>query len=241
MISAVLPRIAKHMVAQHDYGPYLPIRSHVGNRKVGNYWEAFSLKANRVVSFDSDLEYYFWILLESDPSVSVLCEQPLRVAARVNGKWVTSIPDIWYRTKVGGEVFCEVKYSSEIQSARPGSRVSLQLLAQLAWATQEGIRYCIASEKTVLRDPQLISNWAYLLRFLDVNRRGVNRDLGQRMIRAIAAHQQLPLLELETMFASEGSEVVRASLFYELHSGSLAAPDLRRRRLTRETIFTPRT
>jgi hypothetical protein len=190
---------------------------------MGNYWESFSLKAgSRVVRLYSDLAYDHWVLLEADPTVVSLCEEPIRIQMPVGDKWVGSILDMWYATRDGEEYFCEVKYARDIKSAAPDSRIGRQLAAQLAWAKGVGARYCIATDLTVRSRPKFLVNWKSALRYLAQNR-AVRTEALQEAIReqVVRCRRGTTIGALASRFPAIDSSVFRTALFREIHAGRL--------------------
>lgn len=206
-------------------------------KKVGNYWDVYSLKAGRPLRLYSDLVYYFWVLIEGDPTITDLCEYPLRVRAKVDGRWFTSVLDMWYRTSNGSEVVCAIKSTRQLLGLGNRSRLRREMAAQFVWASQHQIPYCVTTEQLIWANPHFLSNWIYILSFLRGD--GLQRfddDLGKRIVRSIAAGGPMSLYSILLIFSSESKSLVLSTLFKQLHSGLLAA-DLSHSRLTGKTIF----
>ncbi|KEP24869.1 hypothetical protein BA70_14805 [Bacillus zhangzhouensis] len=55
---------------------YSPINIKRSSKFGNNYWEAYSPKLKRNVRLFSDLEYDFWVLVETDPKIPNFCERP---------------------------------------------------------------------------------------------------------------------------------------------------------------------
>ncbi|WP_350302699.1 hypothetical protein [Peribacillus frigoritolerans] len=58
---------------------YSPIPTKRSSKFGNNYWEAYSPKVKRNVRLFSDLEYDFWVLIETNPQISTYCERPLEI------------------------------------------------------------------------------------------------------------------------------------------------------------------
>lgn len=226
------------MVAVSQYSGGREPASPIGRRRFGNYWETYSLKAGRNVRLYSDLEYIFWILLESDPQFVRLREQPLRIRVKMaNGRWVTSILDFWALGRSGEEYFFEVKYARDIERAGERDRITRQLRAQLVWAMQNRYHYAIATERTLWPLRLYAANWTLILRFLYGQQFTLHfSELCERVTRCLLIRGELSLATIESEFSSEHSDTVKRALFWNLKEGRVGA-DLVDQKLGRRTLF----
>jgi hypothetical protein len=217
--------------------PLVPLWSkRLKPRKV-NIWERYSPKAKRNVRLYGNLKYYLWILLESDPTFTSLCEQPLRIRAKLaDGRWAASIFDFWCRDAEGTDYFFQIEYVQKIICAQPESRLARNLSAQLVWAQQNNVRYAVATDRTVWAHPVLLTNWSTILSFLAQFRDACLHELGKRIVRAVGENEQMALGTIVQEFSPVSPEEVRAALFVELHAGRLSG-DLNSTRLGAKTIF----
>ena len=145
-----------------------PVVGGIRGRYGNNRWKAYSEKMQRSVNLYSDLEYYYWILIETDPQVSVYCEQPVRASIQTGGKTVDTIFDFWERRSSGEERFVEIKYSHEIDpnSARASNRSIQQTTAQKEWCELQGYEYAVVTEQCVYARPQYLKNKKRILSFV---------------------------------------------------------------------------
>lgn len=217
--------------------PIIPLWSKRLRPRKANIWERYSPKAKRNVRLEGNLKYYFWILLESDPTFTSLCEQPLRIRVKLaDGRWTASIFDFLCRGADGADYFFQIEYVQKIICALPESRLARHLNAQLVWAQQNNVRYAVATDRLVWAQPVLLANWSTILSFLAQYRDACFHDLGERIVRAVGANEQMALGAIVQEFAPVSPEEVRAALFVELHSGRLSG-DLNSTPLRAKTLF----
>lgn len=95
-------------------GKYSPVQVPRGRKYGSNYWETYSIKLDRQVTFYSDLEYKNYLTLEMNPKVVTFCEQPLSVELSICDKKEKTIFDMWAQYEDGYEELQEVKYIDEL-------------------------------------------------------------------------------------------------------------------------------
>lgn len=78
-----------------------------------NHWQSFSPKMKRDVSFSSQLNYEYWLLLEIDHSISSFCERPLQTKVLINKKTYNIKPDFWI-DKSEESYFIFINYNQEV-------------------------------------------------------------------------------------------------------------------------------
>jgi hypothetical protein len=136
----------------------------------------FSTTAGRFLEYESLLERDWMLLMDFDREVDWICEQPLRLRYRRDGKRVSHVPDllVW---RCGTPEVCDIK---------SGERVDDPVFQAQVWATgvacaEAGVRYRVLSEP----DQQLLVNVRWLAGF-----REPPADLDReraRMLSALAA------------------------------------------------------
>jgi hypothetical protein len=137
------------------------IRSHYGN----NRWMCFSVKLGRFVNLESDLEYDYWKLVDSDPEIVEYREHPLRVQVTVGSSSYVTTFDMWERRKDGSERYVEVKYRHEIDqdSPRRSERSLRQVALQKQWCADHGFSYAVVTDQEIYANPLLLKNKKRLL------------------------------------------------------------------------------
>lgn len=133
----------------------------------GDRFFAYGPKVRRLIGFFSKLEFERWLLLECDPTVVFYCEQPAEVEVWINGRWRKSRLDFWVRTRDGGEIFEEVKYSAELQN--PSSRARRQIEIQRIALSAGGRRHRVMTEREICGNMTLLNSARTLLCEFDIH------------------------------------------------------------------------
>lgn len=229
-----LERVIKRDVGVIPIPPYVPLWQFRRGRILGPLWIFHSPKARRIVRLRGNIVYYAWLLLEADPDVAELCEQPFAVRIFLDGRWRSALVDIWAKTRSGGEFFVVAGYRRHL--AESNGRSSCRANTLTAWATQSGAVLAVMPDMMIWRHPQYLSNWAHIVRFLGSRRVSADRDLIPLIHRAFGAQQRMTLRGLECSFPEAEPTAVRTSVFRLLHAGVVRA-DLRHERISGDTVF----
>lgn len=217
--------------------PYRPLWENRCGRILGPLWIFYSSKAHRIVRLRGNIVYYAWLLLEADPEVAELCEQPFAVRIKVEGRWISGAVDIWVRMRDRRQLFVVAIYRNHVTGSLPSPITKRRLRALTVWAERSGAALAVMPNTTIWRDPQFLSNWAYILRFLSEQHRVIDLELGEFVVRAVNARRCLTLSEIEATFPDLDPAALRAAVFRQLYVGALRA-DLREHRIGAHTKFT---
>lgn len=117
-----------------------------------------SLKAGRMVQWESRLELDAFMLYDSQIEVRSLREQPAKITFRFNGEERVHYPDLYVETDQGSG-FVEIKEDKE--AADPYVKARAEYLS--AALTMQGYDYTLLTETEIRREPHL-SNAKFLLR-----------------------------------------------------------------------------
>lgn len=79
----------------------------------------YSIKNNRRIEFESQLEKKIFLMIEFDYNVESYVEQPIEIESIYNNKKVKYIPDVYVLYKDKSEIIGEVKYSQELEKCDP--------------------------------------------------------------------------------------------------------------------------
>jgi hypothetical protein len=199
-----------------------------------NYWEGFSPKLKRNVRFFSDLEYEHWILIETNPIVETFCEQPLRIKQSLNGEWVESIFDMWFKYYDGTETFVEVKYSEELEPNHKNyDRVKRQTDAQKAWCQSNGKNHLIQTEKDIRGNRIYLENMRYLLPFV---RQRKYLDEIANQITELLKKGSLPIDDVQTNLSKIPVRKIRECIYCLLYEGILRSENIHYVPLGKQTV-----
>ena len=136
------------------------------SKKYGNnYVQFYSPKIDRVVTANSNLEYFNLITLEMDPFVEWYCEQPVEAHLfDPLGKEEICIPDVYVYYRDGKEEMQEVKYSAEYEGEGPEtSRAWAQRRREERWSRENGMEFVVRTENEIIVGKN-VQNLRYLCR-----------------------------------------------------------------------------
>lgn len=186
-------------------------RSHYGS----NFWDAYSPKLNRDVSFYSDLEYDYWILLEMNKNVTKFCEQPLKVRGKYEGKTIQSIFDIWILWSNNTQEYVEIKYSKDLSPAsRQYKRVTKQIAIQKQWCLDNNVSYSIKTELEIRKNITLLNNFKTLLPYLRYSYEALENDSKDFLYSLSKKPQKLSDLSVDNI-ESHKLKIILSHLYYD--------------------------
>lgn len=142
------------------YKPLLmPRGSHYGS----NYWEVYSSKMQRKACFFSNLEYENFLLLEINPKVKAICEQPMAIEVIIDGKLKKSVFDMWVKYSDDTEEMQEVKYSASLKGdSAEAIKNREQIRRQQLWCNENNIPHTIRSELEIHAGQYTIFNASFI-------------------------------------------------------------------------------
>jgi hypothetical protein len=116
----------------------------------------FSTTASRFLEYESLLERDWMLLMDFDRKVEWMCEQPLRLRYRKDGRPASHVPDllVW---RAGTPELCDVKSEERLEDPEFQAQVEATGLA----CAQAGFGYRVLSEP----DRQLLTNVRWLAGF----------------------------------------------------------------------------
>jgi hypothetical protein len=135
-----------------------PVRSpgvYARQRHMPGRW--FSTTAGRFLEYESLLERDWMLLMDFDREVDGICEQPLRLRYRRDGRAASHVPDLLVWRGADGPELCDVKSSERLEDPDFRSQVEAMRLA----CGEAGIGYRVLSEP----DRQLLVNVRWLAGF----------------------------------------------------------------------------
>lgn len=197
---------------------YSPIQIKRSSKFRNNYWEIYSPKVKRNVRLFSDLEYDFWVLIETNPQIRAFCERPLEIEQFYEEKLVKVMFDMWIKWENGDEQFIEIKYSN--QSRNP-DRATRNTLLQQQWCTNNRKNFVIKTEKDIRRNNILLSNMKTLLPYISNRPHPVETDL-YKVKRQLSKIKKSSIAELDRQLDIDPIRI-RESIYWLLYHGQLQA------------------
>ncbi|MCC6190614.1 MAG: TnsA-like heteromeric transposase endonuclease subunit [Anaerolineales bacterium] len=147
-----------------------------------------SLKAGRMVWYESFLERDFIHLLEFDPTVVTFAEQPFTLEYVHQGQTRRYTPDFHVQLASQRQVLVECKPSAFLEHQDN----PLKFAAARAWCAEHGWSFRVATEVDIRQEPRL-ANVKLLARYARLN---VAPQIQSRVFAALAASPDLSLGEL---------------------------------------------
>lgn len=200
---------------------YQPILPPVGTKFGNNRWEVYSPKVGRRVYLYSDLEYYHWLKVETDPKIIDFCEQPLKIIDS-NPSNLTksySIPDMITEDINHNLLLVEVKYTAEIMDVR----VQNQIRIQQDWAKSQHILHEVFTDK-ILDNRFYLSAWKQIIQTVA----STNREFLKLTCKKILQLPHNYVLTIENVLNSTKSnrDDTLNALFHLIYDGHIAFVDL---------------
>lgn len=189
---------------------YKPIPIKRREQYYSNYWEGYSPKLKRDVNFFGDLNYHFWLLVETNPEIASFCERPLSIEGVLNGKKMSSQFDMWLKWKDGKDTFVKVIYSSKNSS----------LLRNLeeTWCNTNGFEYIIQTEKDISKNSIELSNKKQLIRVIGRNSDPIETDV--QRIKRLIAHDKTSIRSIMEKVNGECSlERIKKAVYWMIYQG----------------------
>lgn len=192
---------------------YVPLHNYKRRKYKNNLWSAYSPKLKRYVFFQSDLEYDYWVLIETNSNITLFCEQPLKVKGLYNGKLHESIFDMWY-IESNSHFFVEVKYYKALQPEHKDYAKNMrQIFIQKEWCESQNYKHIIMTEIEIRKNRALLNNLKTILPYL---KSSPSEIIGYK-IEKLLKLKPMSILELETHL-SEHTSMVRPALYWLIYS-----------------------
>ncbi|TLS52502.1 hypothetical protein FE782_11125 [Paenibacillus antri] len=133
--------------------------------KVRGYWEGFSPKLKRDVFFTSDLEYDYWLWVETDPNIISFCERPRKVSDLIGSKTMESVMSMWIKYHDQSEHYIKVK-PSYVRNPILSKKLDKEIQIEQKWCEQNNANYKTVEEESIRSNPLLLSNKKLLISFV---------------------------------------------------------------------------
>jgi len=185
-------------------------------RPTAHYWNRYSPKLDRHVDGFTDLGRDYWVLIESDSTISWFTEQPSRVWLQIRRR-LNSEPFNMAVERCG-----VIECHRYVDDEKPSSAVLDSIEAEQQFCELQGFLYVPFRRFDIERQRQWIENWKRMLRYLYAP----YHRLEQRVFGYVSTVGELTLGELERLLKDVGHTEACAAIYGLLHRGVLVAPDL---------------
>ncbi len=211
--------------------PYtIPVVSGLHTQYHTDRWKVYSPKLGRDATFYGTAAYLHWLLIEADPDVETFCEQPLKIKIRLPLGEVTTLFDIWIKSKSGKEEF------RAIRSNKPdaASRASRQIEAQRFWCEMQGIEYSIVTSTTITSNPAYLSNCKFLIRYVVGLRDRKTTSIRGRILDCLSSINAFSMADMKGLFPELDDQILFGIICELIINRQIQAP-LRTSLLTLKT------
>jgi hypothetical protein len=126
----------------------------------------YSMTMRREVVLEGPYEPYHCLLLDVNPEVVWLQEQPIKVKTRINGRPLTHIFDLAARYRSGETVYFNFKAENDLVTLPNGTRAPPKWDLLVAWADANGINVVYRTEQILKSNTLWLENWWRLMPFV---------------------------------------------------------------------------
>jgi len=184
---------------------------------LSSLWYVYSPKTDKDWVLKGNLEYFHFLLAESDTNISTIDYAPPPEIVRVGNDDHATEFDAKITYKDGSIEWREVKHFNSIEKL--DIRSQHQWEAQVEAALRKGEEYVRYTEKEIFACPQWIYNWSRIIPWLAAVR---GRSLHQQHIEVVAllnAHGSVSLGEIEQLGTGPESALFVAAILKCVQDG----------------------
>lgn len=178
---------------------YSPIPLTKSEKTGVGYWEAYSPKLKRDVTLLGDLEYDYWLFIETDPRILSYCERPILIESSFTSKIITSVPSYWVKYQDNTEAIIKVRFS-KVETSKNG-KLKNQLLIEEQWCKEKNIKHCVVNDQEIRSNPLLLSNKKLLISIVSNRLHPIDTDI--HLISQILSLKKITIQELKASLDSK--------------------------------------
>lgn len=188
-------------------------------------YDVFGPKVGREVTLFGLAALHAWIFLEADPAVEAYCERPLIIPESKRAA------DFWFR-KTDSEGF--ILLLKESERADEGMENKLPKAVR-AWVDSGTNVVHLINPEEQARADSFLENWQWIIQDVSAFSRYLPATLADEICGGVKDESTLEVLERE--FLAVEPVLVRVAVFWLLHRGRLACPQLEHSAINESTVF----
>ena len=178
--------------------PVEPIPIPLRRQTQTNLFTEYSIKAHKILQFESAWEYRFFLLCESNPDIIRLCTQPYQINEKINGKKLNYTFDMWLCWKDGYREYIEVKPEDRCELSESGQLLPPKWPLIETWSDKfsphVNIRH--VSDRYINKHAEIIKKWDKVVRYVHRAEQQDNHDIKGRVEHQLKHRRKCSLQEI---------------------------------------------
>lgn len=207
------------MISTQQYR-FTPVYLPPNFKRHSNHWTIKSWKAkdNRFVDLYSQLEYFNYVLLEANPKVQLLCEQPLHINCILKGSRLNYVFDLWVKWIDGREELIEVKPYEDLIPSIDGHKEPKKWGLVKDWCDQNGYSCRFVTDREILSNRIYLANARQILRY---NPKYIDLSFRNELLTKIPQGISASLKDLLVLYTHIPVETFMSTLVFTLINGEI--------------------
>ena len=201
----------------------------------------WSVKLNREVIWQSQWEYHYWLLVESNPEVIQFCERyPTLVDPLTPSKDPYSF-DMWVKYEDGQEHCVDICAQNETAEDMDGNQVPIAWTQITSSINTLGLQCRVITEQVLGKEKKRIQNWQQIMPFVRMAGTSPSEKLQEKLLDLVSHRREATLEEIILSLPSVDSNTVIQQMFWLLYQGKVNAPHIHSAPVSMSFIFTSAT
>lgn len=219
-------------------GGAMPIPMSKKRVRSSTYFRIPSPKLGEPAECESPNELHNIVRHEGSPRVIALCPQPYRIEARVDGKKLVTLLDLWLRYDTDEEALEEVKPDGRLKRHDDGTRSPAKWPQVLRWAEAMNATVRFVTDKDLRPYETHIASWQRALPYIGPSRPAVDDQTMEAVRASVASQTATTLGSLVRELTQYPTEDVITAAVQLLHRGEIVG-DLHERLFSMTTQLRP--
>jgi len=183
-----------------------------------NRFEVWSPKLNRRLTLYGELALYLWVILEANSFIKRYCERPYQTILFKKDR----IIDFWVDDDANPKF---ILLSSNDEASGMLNEINGSSSFS-SWLVDHGISIEVFTRQDYLRQKTFVDNWSRIIRFLSANGALVDKEIRNKVHRAIVVSEAIELEDLVKSIPGEDPVIIKSAVFCLLHEGRVKSDSL---------------